>query len=110
MDSPGSGFPFPTLGDLPDPGIKPMSLASSALQVDSLTTESPLIEYCIINICTEFGLACFSGFMLTTVSSVQNKFGLLGLHQLMINGFWCDSPGRKSEILLGHVYALHCHD
>ena len=26
-----SGWPFPPLGDLPDPGIKPMSLASPAL-------------------------------------------------------------------------------
>ena len=32
-----SGFPFPSQGDLPDPGIKPRS---PALQVDS-TSESP---------------------------------------------------------------------
>ena len=31
-----SGLPFPSQGDLPDPGIKPTSLA---LQVDSLPTE-----------------------------------------------------------------------
>ena len=31
-----SGLPFPTLGDLPDPGIEP---GSPALQVDSLQTE-----------------------------------------------------------------------
>ena len=31
-----SGLPFPSPGDLPDPGIKPRSLA---LQSDSLTTE-----------------------------------------------------------------------
>ena len=43
-DSPGkdtgelSVFPFPSPGDLPDPGIKPMS---PALQADSLLTESP---------------------------------------------------------------------
>ena len=30
-----SGLPFPTPGDLPDPGIKPTSPASPALQVDS---------------------------------------------------------------------------
>ena len=30
------GLPFPTPGDLPDPGIKPMSLESLALQADSL--------------------------------------------------------------------------
>ena len=29
----------PAPGDLPDPGIKPLSTASSALQVDSLPTE-----------------------------------------------------------------------
>ena len=33
-----SGLPFPLLGDLPDPGIKPMS---PALQADSLPTEPP---------------------------------------------------------------------
>ena len=31
-----SGVPFPSPGDLPDPGIKPESLASLALQVNSL--------------------------------------------------------------------------
>ena len=31
-----SGFPFPPTGDLPGPGIEPMSPASSALQADSL--------------------------------------------------------------------------
>ena len=33
-----SELPFPSLGDLPDPGIKP---GSPALQVDSLLTEPP---------------------------------------------------------------------
>ena len=31
-----SGLPFPPLGDLPDPGVEPMSPASRALQEDSL--------------------------------------------------------------------------
>ena len=31
-----SGLPFPSPGDLPNPGIEPASLMSSALQVDSL--------------------------------------------------------------------------
>ena len=31
-----SGLPFPSLGDLPDPGIKP---GSPAVQADSLLTE-----------------------------------------------------------------------
>ena len=33
-----SGLPFPSPGDLPDPGIEP---GSSALQADSLPTELP---------------------------------------------------------------------
>ena len=32
------GLPFPSLGDLPDPGIEPRSLA---LQADALTSEPP---------------------------------------------------------------------
>ena len=35
----GSGLPFPSSGDLPDPGIE---LWFPALQVDSLLTELPL--------------------------------------------------------------------
>ena len=33
-----SGLPFPSPGDLPDPGIKP---GSSALQADALPSEPP---------------------------------------------------------------------
>ena len=33
-----SGLPFPSLGDLPDPGIEP---GSPALQADSLPSEPP---------------------------------------------------------------------
>ena len=35
-----SGLPFPSPGDLPDPGIKPGSLT---LEADSLTSEPPII-------------------------------------------------------------------
>ena len=35
-----SGFPFPTSGDLPNPGIKSMSLASPALASRFFTTET----------------------------------------------------------------------
>ena len=34
-------LPFPPPGDLPDPGIKPISLASPALQADSLPLVPP---------------------------------------------------------------------
>ena len=36
-----SGLPFPSPGDLPDPGIKPESPASSALMGRFFTTEPP---------------------------------------------------------------------
>ena len=36
-----SGLPCPPPGDLPDPGIKPWSPASPALQADSLPTNPP---------------------------------------------------------------------
>ena len=36
-----SGLPSPPPGDLPDPGIKSVSPASSALKVDSLPSEPP---------------------------------------------------------------------
>ena len=36
-----SGLPFPTPGDLPDPGIKPTSLMSPALAGKFYTTEPP---------------------------------------------------------------------
>ena len=36
-----SGFPFPFPGDFPNPGIKPVSPASSALAGGFFTTEQP---------------------------------------------------------------------
>ena len=37
-----NGFPFPSLGDLPKPGINPSSLVSPALQADSVA--EPTLE------------------------------------------------------------------
>ena len=36
-----SRLPFPPAGDLPDPGMEPVSPASPALQADSLPPEPP---------------------------------------------------------------------
>ena len=48
-----SGLPCPPLGNLPDPGIKPASSGTPALQVDSLPTEPPgrplYVEYIMGN-------------------------------------------------------------
>ena len=44
-----SGFPFPSAGELPDPGIKP---GSPALQADSLPSELPGNPFCFLNMNT----------------------------------------------------------
>ena len=41
------GLPFPSPGDLPDPGIKPWS---PSLQADSLPTEPPGKPYCFLDL------------------------------------------------------------
>ena len=40
----GSGLPFPTPGDLPDPGIKPPSLVSPALAGGFFMTGPPVVK------------------------------------------------------------------
>ena len=42
-----SGLPFPSPGDLPDPGIESGSLASAAFQVDSLPLAPYTLNRCI---------------------------------------------------------------
>ena len=44
-------LPFPPPGDLPHPGIKPMSLASPALVGGSLTTEPSVCVYVVAQLC-----------------------------------------------------------
>ena len=41
-----SGLPFPSPGDLPDPGIQP---GSPALEANALTSEPPYAEYIMRN-------------------------------------------------------------
>ena len=52
-----SGVPFPSPGDLPDPGIKP---GSPALQADSLLSEPPG-KLWLLNIYTEGERDCHLG-------------------------------------------------
>ena len=40
-----SGLPFSLPGDLPDPGIEPVSLVFPALQADSFTTVPPVSSF-----------------------------------------------------------------
>ena len=53
-----SGLPFPTPGDFPNPGIKPMSLASPVLAGGIFITEAPVkfTIYCQILLSTNL---CF---------------------------------------------------
>ena len=46
-----SGLPFPSPGDLPNPGIKTVSFVSPALQTDSLLAELPHILYACVCVC-----------------------------------------------------------
>ena len=54
-----SGLPFPSPGDLPDPGIEP---GSPAFQVDALTSEPPGKPCCLhlfpINLLRSDGIGC----------------------------------------------------
>ena len=56
-----SGLPFPTPGDLPNPGTEP---GSPALQVDSLLSEPPGKPTQQYNYCTIFTFHCLSQFVL----------------------------------------------
>ena len=53
MEFPGKntriGLPFPSSGNLPDPAIEPMSLASLPWQVDSLPLVQMLLMVCFFN-------------------------------------------------------------
>ena len=52
-DSPGknwSGLPFPSLGDLPDPGITPTSLTSPALAGRFFTIEPQVLKLQLITL------------------------------------------------------------
>ena len=45
-------------GRLPDPGIKPTSPASSALQVDSVPVEPSVGNYCVITYASSKNVSC----------------------------------------------------
>ena len=74
-----SWLPFPLPGDLPDPGVKPMSFSPPALGggffITSTTGEAPICEYTLtncpsencINLC-ECMLSCFSHVWLKTTN------------------------------------------
>ena len=62
-----SGLPFPSPGDLPDPGIEPMSPVSPEFQADSLTQSHLALDVYkgsaedSFAVCCCSGLICFCG-------------------------------------------------
>ena len=67
----GSGLPFPSQRDLPDPGIELTSPVSAALQADSLTTEPSGRPTCTLHSDNWFLLPLLP-------HSSENKPGLMG--------------------------------
>ena len=59
-----SGLPFPPSGDLPDPGVEPVSLMSPASAADSLALVPPgkpyiLYIYVCVCVCVCVSFKCF---------------------------------------------------
>ena len=81
-----SGLPFPSLGDLPDPGTKPASLA---LQADSLLSKPPG---------TEKAMAPHSSVLAWKIPETGEPGGLLymGLHR--VGHDWSDLAAAASNL------------
>ena len=58
-----SGLPFPPPGDLPNPGVEPMSLTSPALQAGSLPLAPPVLRSLYVSggVCGTLPCVCVSG-------------------------------------------------
>ena len=108
-----SGWPFPSPGDLPDPGIEPRSLA---LQADSIPTElqgkplSPLPKSEIKHLFLEYFLFLLSVSYIVTSLAVNSdlptsKVWIWGLHALDSIGlsFPCHWSQRKTWTALSSV-------
>ena len=128
-----SGLPFPSPGDLPNPGVKP---ESPALQTDSLPTEPLGTPYFQVAFCiTLFICVCISGCavssLLCGLLSSCGKQGLLsgcnvgfssqwllllqskgsrscGLQQLQRVGSAVVAPGLRSTGSIVLVHGLSC--
>ena len=74
-----SGLPFPSPGDLPDPGIKPPTQGSPALQADALISEPPLLIKFPIYSFLGFVSLLIHGVLFKTVSYYCNSFLSLSL-------------------------------
>ena len=100
------GLPFPTPGDLPDPGIKPASLESPALAgrffYHWATWEAPLVDPGLI-----FSVQ-FSSFLL--LSHVQLfATPCIAAHQASITNSWSSPKLMSIELVMPSSHLILCH-
>ena len=65
-----SGLPFPCPGDLPDPGIEPMSPESHVLTAEFFTTEPPGKPLFFFFYVSAFFVLCFCFIMVFTIIKI----------------------------------------
>ena len=105
-----SGLPFPSPGDLPDPGIESMVPVSPALQANSLPSEpsgKPHFQICFIlldNSSVGFSLRCKK----TRVQSLGREDPLeeeMATHCSILAGIiqWTKEPGGLQSMVLQRV-------
>ena len=84
-------MPFPPPGDLPDPEIKPVSLASPALAGGFFTTEPPGKAHSKEHISHNLG------YLLLRDTQFFNNVNILQ------RAFWCLSPVHRTACFLGRI-------
>ena len=94
-----SGLPFPSPGDLPDPGIEPQS---PALREDSLPSESPVLLYTVLKPAKSL-LSCFLGLC---YAAGQECGQLLREAFILLNYY----PEFGCSYFLGIKVRCHCLD
>ena len=77
-----NGLPFPTLGDLPDPGIELASPVAPALQADSLPLEPPGKPYILYVLPPNFALI------------------IIDFYHILINIMVCDISANQKKLCL----------
>ena len=90
-----SGLPFPSPGDLPDPGMEPASLVYPALAGGFFATGTALINKQLIVVAALGLRGCEQAF------PVSSERGLL-------SAALCRLPSVLATLLVGHVFFLHC--
>ena len=74
-----SGLPFPSPGDLPDPGIEPRSLMSPVLQADSLPVELSWKRF-LDSRSSQFQLSHVAMFLPTVIARSSPRLLLMTCH------------------------------